>query len=82
MFYLSSEQDELEALAKTLPGMESLKGFKMHPQDFEKVRIIRLTNQKLSILDIFSFQTTAVGGLGMRLIFYTSEYALNLTLSL
>ena len=59
VFYWLPEQDELEALAKTLPGVESLKEFKMHPQDFEKVYtcIIRLTNQKLSILDIFSFQT-------------------------
>ena len=32
-----AEQEEMDALVKALPSVESLKGFKMYPQDFEKV---------------------------------------------
>jgi len=35
--FRSSEQEEMDSLVKTLPSVESLKGFKMYPQEFEKV---------------------------------------------
>ncbi len=33
------EQEELESLVRCLPAVDTLKGFKMHPLDFEKVSL-------------------------------------------
>jgi hypothetical protein len=35
---LSTADEEVSQAVKTLPTRESLKGFKMYPLDFEKVR--------------------------------------------